>query len=107
MTNLIFNVPDYLVNIGASKATAAQAAFAALVQEYAGANIILQITAAGKTELIGNAVKEVLFWGNSGSLWQAYAAVEKMVITPDMAPFLTGAHKQEFKNKLIQIISSL
>lgn len=104
---MAFNVPDYLSNIGASKVTKAQQGFADLVRSYAGANIIMQITAAGKTKLIGDAVQEVLYWGSTGSLWEAYCAIERIEITPEMAPFMTGALKQEFKNKVIELISSL
>lgn len=104
---LQFNVPDYLVNIGKSKVTAAQKAFADMVSTYAGANVIMQITAAGKTELLGNAVRDVMYWGSTGSLWEAYRAVENMEITPEMAPFLTEDLRQQFKNKIVEIISSL
>ena len=102
-----FSLPDYLVGIGQQKTTKAQQAFAQLVASYSGANIIRQITNAGKTELIGNATKEVVYWGSIGSLWEAYKAAERMQITPEMAPFLTEEIKQEFKNKIVQIISSL
>lgn len=99
--------PAYLVQIGAAKIQKAQVAFNTLVLEFAGANVIQQITAAGKTGLIGEAVRDVMYWGQTGSLWEAYKAVEKIEITPEMAPFLTEQTRQDFKNKLIQILASL
>jgi hypothetical protein len=101
------NLPPELIEIGASKVAAAITAFNQLIQTFAGANVILQITASGKTELIGNAVKDVIYWGSTGSLWEAYKAAEAIQVTPDMAPFITEEIKQEFKNQIIQIISNL
>lgn len=101
------NIPPHLVIIGAARVAKAKAGFEKLINEFAGENLIAQITATGKTKLIADAVSEVLFYGNSGSLWEAYAAVERVKITPEMAPYLTGAKKNEFKNRLIQIISDL
>lgn len=100
-------IPDYLIQIGAAKIAKAQTEFNKLVAQFAGANVIQQITAAGKTGLIGEAVRDVMYWGQTGSLWEAYKAVEKVQITPEMAPFLTEQTKQDFKNKLIQILASL
>lgn len=100
-------VPPQYIPIGASKVKHAQQLFADLIAEFAGENLIAQITAAGKTKLIQDAVQEVLNYGNAGSLWEAYAAVERVKITPEMAPFLTGTRKNEFKNKLVEAISKL
>lgn len=100
-------IPDYLIQYGAAKIEKAQVAFNTLVAQYAGANIIQQITAAGKTNLIGNALRDVMYWGQTGSLWECYKAVEAVTITPEMAPFLTEEAKKQFKNKLIEILATL
>lgn len=101
------DIPIQYILLGASKVQKAKDAFSNLINQFAGANVVQQITAAGKTELIGNTVKDVLYWGSTGSLWEAYKSIEKITITPDMAPFLTEDIKQQFKNKLIEILSSL
>lgn len=101
------DVPQYLIDIGASKIAKAQAAFAALVQQISGQNLIEQITLAGKTKLIADAVRPVVYYGTTGSLWEAYAAAQSIVITPEMSPFLTEEKRQQFKNKLVEIISGL
>ena len=100
-------VPPQYIALGASKVKQAQDLFSQIVQEFAGENLLAQITAAGKTKLIQDAVQEVLDYGNAGSLWEAYAAIERVKITPEMAPFLTGARKMEFKNKLVEALSKL
>lgn len=100
-------VPQQYIIVGAAKVAKAKEGFNQLINEFAGENLIAQITAAGKTKLIADAVKDVLYYGNSGSLWEAYVAVERIVITPEMYPFLTGSRKNEFKNRLVEIISSL
>lgn len=101
------DIPQVYIDMGAAKVKKARDGFAALVDQFGGENIIRQITAAQKTELIGNAVKDVLYWGSTGSLWEAFKAVERMQITPEMAPFLTEEKRQIFKNKLIELISTL
>jgi hypothetical protein len=98
-------VPTQYIIIGASKVAKAREGFNVLINNLAGENLVAQITAAGKTRLISDAVKDVLYYGNSGSLWEAFVAVEKIVITPEMAPYLTEARKNEFK--IVELISSL
>lgn len=101
------NIPPHLVIIGAAKVAKAKEEFSKLVNEVAGENIIAQITAAGKTKLIADALKDVAYYGSQGSLWEVYSATEKIKITPEMAPFLTEERRQNFKNRIIAIISSL
>lgn len=101
------NIPPHLVIFGAQKVARAKAEFDKMMNEFAGENVIAQITAANKTRLIADAVRDVIYYGNQGSLWEAYVSAEKVVITPEMAPFLTEERRQAFKNRLVQIISSL
>ena len=100
-------VPEQYIIIGSAKVQKAREGFNKLINDMAGENLVAQITAAGKTKLISDAVKDVLYYGNAGSLWEAYVATERINITPEMAPYLTHARKQEFKNKIIELISSL
>lgn len=100
-------VPPQYIPYGAAKVKQAQTLFAELISNFAGENVIAQITSAGKTKLIADSVKEVLYYGGQGSLFEAFSAVEKIIITPEMSPFLTETRKQEFKNKIVEIISKL
>jgi antitoxin (DNA-binding transcriptional repressor) of toxin-antitoxin stability system len=104
---MALDIPPHLVIIGAAKVAKAKAEFSKLVDEVAGENIIAQITAAGKTKLIADALKDVAYYGSQGSLWEVYVAVERIKLTPEMAPFLTEERRQNFKNRIITIISSL
>jgi len=101
------NIPPHLAIIGAAKVAKAKSEFNKLVDEVAGENIIAQITAAGKTKLIADALRDVAYYGSQGSLWEVYVAVEKVQLTPEMSPFLTEERRQNFKNRIISIISSL
>lgn len=100
-------VPPQYIAIGAAKVQKAQQLFITLINNFAGENVVAQITAAGKTKLISDAVRDVIYYGNQGSLFEAYVACEKVILTPEMAPFLTEDRKKEFKNSLIQLLSQL
>ena len=71
-----------------------------LINSTAANNIRFGITQAGKTKLIGDAVKETVYYLSSGSLYEAVAEIDKIVVTPEMAPFITTANLLEFKNKI-------
>lgn len=93
--------------MGSVVAQRAVAGFTEMMAEYVGGNIVSQITKAGKTQLIGDTLKEVVYWGNLASLYQVLGALERVKVTPEMAPFFTEATKQEMKNRVVQILSAL
>jgi len=101
------NIPPHLRIIGVAKVEKARNAFNKLINEIAGENVIAQITAAGKTKLIADALRDVMFYGSTGSLWEVYVAISKIKITPEMAPFLTETRRQDFKNRIIEEIGKL
>ena len=102
-----FNIPQPEYNVCLEVVLAAQVAWAGMVAQFAAENIAMGITQANKTQLIASALQEVLTYGATGSLWQAYAALSNVVVTPEMAPFLTEDRIQWMKNQMIQAISSL
>lgn len=104
---MAYLVPPEYIPIGTAKVEKAREGFYKIVTEIAGENVVAQITAAGKTKLIADAMREVMYYGNTGSLWEVYTATERITLTPEMAPFLTEARKQDFKNRIITLISSL
>lgn len=103
----LFNLPPTYIALGKSKANKARLFFLDFMDEYSGGCIVLGITAKKKTKLIADTLKDVTYYGNSGSLWEAYNALEKIDITPEMAPFLTDEVKQFLKNKIVAFISTL
>lgn len=101
------NIPKLYYTMGGAVAQKAIAGFNEMMSEYVGGNIAAQITKAGKTELIGETLKEVTYWGSVASLYQVLKELERIKITPQMAPFFTENTKQEMKNRIVQILSSL
>lgn len=71
-----------------------------LINSSAANNIRFGITQTGKTKLIGDAVKDTLYYLQSGSLYAAMDAMDEIVITQEMAPFITAEVLLMFKNKI-------
>lgn len=107
MPSPFFKIPDPQYNACMQIVNNAIAAWRSLVVTVAAENIAMGITQAGKTQLISGALEEVMFYGQTGSLWEAYNALSRVVITPQMAPFITEARIEWMKNELIQVIASL
>lgn len=102
-----FNIPQQQYNQCLAIVVKAQTTWAQLVQQFAAENIAMGITQVGKTGLIGIALQEVNMYGSTGSLWQAFEALSRVKITPEMAPFITADRIQWMKNQMIQAIASL
>lgn len=101
------NIPKPYITAGSIIAKKAIADFELMMEEFVGGNIAMQITKFGKTELIGETFKNVQYWGSVASLYQVFNALEKINVTPEMAPFFTEKTKQEMKNRIVEIISRL
>ena len=86
---------------------AAQQSFNNLVIAFAAENVIMGITSSGKTALIASTLQQVMYYGTTGSLWEAYNALEHVVVTPEMAPFLTQDRLNWMKNQIQQAIANL
>lgn len=102
-----FNIPQAEYNACLSIIATAQSQWVEMVAQFAAENLAMGITQAGKTGLIADALQIVNTYGSTGSLWQAYNALNDVVITQDMAPYLTEDRIQWMKNVLIQTISNL
>jgi hypothetical protein len=101
----IDDIPDYLSAIGQAKYSTCMDIFNQLLTEFGGNNIIAQITAAGKTKLISDAMSETVKYGLVGDLWEVYKQVSLIQITPDMAPYITEDRRQNFKNRLLELMA--
>ena len=102
-----FPIPQQAYNSCVHIVTVAQQTWTAMVTQFAAENIAMGITQAGKTALIANALQEVNAYGSVGSLWQAYEALSRVHVTPDMAPFITTDRIQWMKNQMVTAISNL
>lgn len=107
MSSPFYHIPDPQYNRCIEIINNAVAAWHNLVVTVAAENIAMGITQQNKTKLIADTMIPIMLYGQTGSLWQAYEALDQIVITPEMAPFITVARKDWMKNQLIQIISSL
>lgn len=84
----------------------AQATWTLMVAEFAAENLAMGITETQAVG-VGQALNQVMIYGSEGSLHLAYDALSRVVITPDLAPFLTEDRIQWMRNKMIQVLSSL
>lgn len=105
-TPTYFNLPQYAYDKCLSVVQKAQSTWTILVAEFAAENLALGIT-KDQAVLVGTALNQVMVYGAEGSLWLAYAALSEVVVTPEMAPFLTQDRVQWMRNKMIQVISGL
>jgi hypothetical protein len=107
MPSPFFHIPDPAYNRCVQIAQNAINQWKSLVITVAAENIAMGITQTGKTKLIADTLAPVAMYGNAGSLWEAYNALNDIKITPEMAPYITQARIDWMRNELIQIISSL
>lgn len=102
-----FPIPQAAFNECATIVQLALSYWQQMVIMFAAENIAMGITQAGKTQLISNALEEVLVYGSQGSLWEAYNALNGVIITPEMAPFLTADRIEWMRNQMITVIAML
>lgn len=107
MPSPFFGIPDYEYQPCVTIVNNAIDAWKNLVISVAAENVAMGITQQGKTKLIADTLEPVMYYGGSGSLWEAYNALSAIQITPEMAPYITIERVEWMKNQLIQIIASL
>jgi hypothetical protein len=107
MPSPFFGIPDAEYDVCVTIMQAAISAWQNLVITVAAENLAMGITQSGKTQLIADALEQVMTYGSCGSLWLAYNALSEVEITPEMSPYITEARVQWMKNQLIQVIANL
>lgn len=78
-----------------------------IINKFCAENILLGITQYGKTKIIADALKDVFYYAQTGSLYECLTAMDAITITEEMAPFLTNERRIELKNKIVNVISNL
>ena len=78
-----------------------------LVVTVAAENIAMGISQQGKTKLVADTLMTVMLYGSTGSLLQAYQALDAIVITPEMAPYITEDRRIWMKHQIMKIIATL
>lgn len=107
MPSPFYNIPDPQYQRCEQIVNNAINSWKALVVTVAAENIAMGITQQGKTKFIADTMMPVMLYGQTGSLWEAYHALDAIKITPEMAPYITEDRRNWMKNQLIQIISTL
>lgn len=107
MSSPFYHIPDPQYNRCVDIVNKAINAWRNLVVTVAAENIAMGITQQGKTKLIADTMAPIMLYGQTGSLWQAYDALNAIHITPEMAPYITEERREWMKNQIIEIISGL
>jgi hypothetical protein len=107
MPSPFFGIPDVEYDACMVIVNNAINAWRNLVVTVAAENVAMGITQQDKTKLVADTLAPVMYYGQSGSLWEAYNALSAIQITPEMSPFITEARMEWMKNQLIIIIASL
>lgn len=85
----------------------AKVRFDILATDFSTENVLLGITQAGKTKLIADTLRDTFYYGQTGSLYECLAALDAIVLTPEMSPFLTEERKAAFRQKVVNIINDI
>jgi hypothetical protein len=78
--------------------------FERIATEFSTENVLMGITQAGKTKLIADTLKDVFYYGQTGSLYECLAAIDAIVITPEMSPFLTEDRRAILRQRVLDVL---
>lgn len=78
-----------------------------LINKFCAENIAMGITQAGKTKLLADALRDVFYYAQTGSLYECLSSLSSVQVTPEMSPFLTEERKTELQQKLSNLLSTL
>ena len=79
-----------------------------LMNDFINENIAMGITSTGKTRAVGLKLKDISFWLQMGSLYEALEDIDEMIankIDPELAPFITDERMEKFENKIKEYLS--
>lgn len=107
MPSPFFGIPDAEYGQYVAIVNTAINSWRNLVVTVAAENVAMGITQSGKTQLIADTFEQVMFYGQTGSLYEAYIALGKIKPTPEMAPFVTDARITWMRNQIMLVIRSL
>jgi len=81
-------------------------------RRFIGENIAWGITQQGKTRAVGELLRDVEYWMNKGSLYEAMQEIEKVraklladpVLAASVAPFVTSTRLDAYRLKILQFL---
>lgn len=95
---------DYLQNRYVS---AAINAFNKEMNIFIDENLALGISNSNKTKLIADTMADVQRYGTTGSLYEVINALNEIVVTSEMAPYITRQRLDYLKSRCVSILSNL
>lgn len=101
------NLPPTTLAYLQAKYQKAIAGYQSEVSIFVAENLALGITTSGKVKMIGDALRDVHYYGTVGSLYEALDALNRIKVTPEMAPYITDARLAYLRNRLVAILSGL
>jgi hypothetical protein len=78
-----------------------------IIEQFATENILMGITQAGKTKLIADTLRDVFYYFQTGSLYESLNAIDSLVLTQEMEPFLTQERRAKLRQNIVDLINSL
>ena len=80
-----------------------------LIKDYAIANVMLGITQAGKTKVVAMLMRDLVYFCQTGSLYEVMNEVDRIIAEEDLSqvtPFVTVEKLNQFKQKVQTFLSS-
>lgn len=100
-------LPQQTLDYIGTKVDKSISGYQSLMKEFVCENIAMGITSTRKTKLIADTLIDVQRYGEVGSLYECYKALESITLTPEMAPFLTEARLHYLKNRIVEVLATL
>lgn len=79
-----------------------------LIIEFAGENVALGITQAGKTKQVADYLSDVTRYVQTGSLYEVISEIDRLIsngLSTDLEPYITLDRLNTFKQKIVDYLS--
>jgi hypothetical protein len=80
-----------------------------LIIRYASENVLMGITASGKTKAVADCLQQLSYYISSGSLYQAISQIDTLIsdgLDESLSPFITEARLNTYKAMIVAFLTS-